>query len=180
MRINQTPRWRNDSIQLFLLEPEDVNESYVAWLNDPIVNRYLESRFTTHMLDSTRVFVKNCLDDASTLFLGIRSHELKAQHVGNIKLGPIDERHGLGEVGILIGERNAWGKDIASAAIAMLAEIARDELHLRKITAGCYASNVGSQKAFLKAGFHIECERKAHFLLNGKPEALVLLGCLLR
>lgn len=179
MRIDPTSRWKNDSVQLFLLEPAHVNQAYVAWLNDPIVNRYLESRFTTHTPESTRAFVKTCLEDVSTLFLGIRSREHDA-HVGNIKLGPINDIHGVGEVGILVGEKGAWGKGIASAAITMLAEIAREELRLRKITAGCYASNVGSMKAFLRAGFEIEGERKAQYLLDGEPEAAILMGCLLR
>ncbi|AOX03979.1 hypothetical protein BJP34_35185 [Moorena producens PAL-8-15-08-1] len=61
----------------------------------------------------------------------------------------------------------------------MLLRIARAQLCLRKLTTGCYGSNVASRKAFLKAGFQIEGERKAHFLVNGKPKAVVLMGCLL-
>jgi len=58
----------------------------------------------------------------------------------------------------------------------MIVSISKYQLGLRRLTAGCYASNVGSQKAFLKAGFHVECQRKNHFLMNGKPEDLVLMG----
>jgi RimJ/RimL family protein N-acetyltransferase len=52
-------------------------------------------------------------------------------------------------------------------------------LGIRKLTAGCYASNIGSAKAFLRAGFHIEARRPAHFILDGRPEDLVLLARLL-
>lgn len=180
MDLNPTPQWQRHAISMFLLDESDVGEAYVAWLNDPRVNRYLESRFATHTVQSTRDFVRGCRDSASTLMLGIRSQALGDRHVGNIKLGPIDLRHGLGEVGILIGEPDAWGRGIGRAAIAIVSEIAREQLALRKLTAGCYASNVGSQRAFAGAGFGVEGRRAAHFLLDGQPEDLVLMARWLR
>jgi ribosomal-protein-alanine N-acetyltransferase len=47
---------------------------------------------------------------------------------------------------------------------------------LRKIITGCYISNTRSQRAFEKNGFSIEALRKQHYLLNGKPEDVVLMG----
>jgi RimJ/RimL family protein N-acetyltransferase len=175
MQLPASERWRNQTVELFMLEPALVSEAYVGWLNDPAVNRFLESRFVSHDLASTRAFVQQALADPNTLFFGIRSRA-SARHVGNIKLGPIDRRHGLGEIGILIGARDVWGQGIAPAAIDCLCDIARAELGLRKLTAGCYASNVGSARAFEKAGFIIEARRPAHLLLDGRPEDLVLLA----
>lgn len=179
MKLTPTLQWQTQRIELFLLEPEHVSAAYVGWLNDPVVARYLESRFSVHTEDSTREFVRNCRDHAQTLFLGIRSKKLNA-HVGNIKLAPIDLHHGLGEIGILIGERTAWGQGIAGDAISALADIARDQLSLRKLTAGCYASNIGSEKAFMRAGFEFECRRRRHVLLNGQPEDVALMAKWLR
>jgi len=180
MHLAPSPSWRSTLVELFLLEPTHVGPGYLAWLNDPAVNRYLESRFSVHTEDSVREFVAAQLASEHTLFLGIRSVALAGRHVGNIKLGPVDERHGRGEVGIMIGDREAWGRGIGTAAISQLALPARDQLGLRKLTAGCYGSNEGSARAFLKAGFVIEGRRPAHFLIDGQPEDLVLLGRLLR
>ena len=180
MYLDQTPLWTNDSIELFVLQAKHVSPSYVSWLNNPAVNCYLESRFSTHTEDSIKTFVQKCLVDQMTLFLGIKylDPQQNFRHVGNIKI-TISKPHELGEVGILIGETGFWGKGIASKVISMLIEIAKNELGLRKLTAGCYASNLSSQKAFLKAGFHVECQRKDHFLLNRKPENLILMACFL-
>lgn len=175
MQAAATDLWRGDRMELFLLEPALVTEAYVGWLNDPRVNQYLECRFAKADLASTRRFVEEALANAATLFLGIRSLAL-GRHVGNIKLGPIDRNHELGEVGIMIGDRDAWGRGIASGAIMRLADIARAELGLRKLTAGCYASNVGSVRAFEKAGFAIEARRPAHVLSRGQPEDIVLMA----
>jgi RimJ/RimL family protein N-acetyltransferase len=180
MKLEPTSSWRTDRIELFLLEPQHVGPAYVAWLQDPEINRYLESRFAIHTEQSTREFVRDCLGDDRTLFLGIRAVAFGALHVGNIKIGPMDSRHGLGEVGILIGERSTWGHGIATHAIRAVADIARDQLGLRKLTAGCYASNVASCRAFERAGFEIEGRRRDHFLLDGHPEGLVLMGRWLR
>lgn len=176
MDLTPTPRWHNDLVELMLLDESNVGQNYVGWLNDPLVNRYLESRHVVHTLESTRQFVRDCRLSPHSLLLGVRSRELNGRHVGNIKIGPLDLRHGLGDIGIMIGDREAWGQGVASAAIAMLCEIARDELHLRKVTAGCYAGNVGSQRAFLRAGFSVEAVRPRHLVLDGEEADLVLMA----
>lgn len=177
MRAEATARWSGSHVELFLLRPELVTDRYVGWLNDPDVNRYLESRFVRHRIEDVRTFVSAQLSSDAILMLGIRSRELD-RHVGNIKLGPVNRWHGLGEIGIMIGDRDAWGKGIATEAIALMTRIGFEELGLRKITAGCYRSNTGSQRAFERAGFAVEAVRRAHFLLEGRPEDAVLLGCL--
>jgi RimJ/RimL family protein N-acetyltransferase len=176
MRLNSCKAWTNSGLKLVPLTVQDVTEQYVNWLNDRDVNQFLESRFVSHDLASTTDFVQKCVDDPATLLLAIRCKLLSDRHVGNVKIGPIDRNHGTAEVGIMIGDREAWGKGVGSGAIRIATEIAQRELALRRITAGCYKSNVGSWKAFTKAGFTIEGERPKHFLLNGKPENLLLMG----
>jgi ribosomal-protein-alanine N-acetyltransferase len=178
MWMQATSRWRTSLIECFVLEPKHATDAYVGWLNDPEINRFLESRFAVQDIDSVRTFVARALADDRTLFLGIVSHEL-GRHVGNIKLGPIDGRHGLGEIGIMIGDRRAWGRGIGTEAIRCIADIAKHELGLRKVTAACYASNVGSARAFEKAGFHLEGTRAQHCLLDGRPEDVLLMARML-
>lgn len=175
MQLARTDFWDGEKVQLFHLLPEHVGCRYVSWLNDPAVNRYLESRFTVQDQASVERFVSAQLESPSSVLFGIRSYAL-GRHVGNIKLGPIDRHHGLGEIGLMIGDRDAWCLGIGSDAIACVARIAAVDLGIRKLIAGCYASNVGSAKAFFKAGFHEEARRPAHFILDGYPEDLVLLA----
>jgi len=179
MRLEPTPRWTTDAVELFLLTPDHVTDAYVGWLRDPEVGRFLESRHGTHDLASTRSFVDDMLASERNLFLGIRSRELD-RHVGNIKLGPIDPYYRTAEIGLMIGDRGAWGKGLATQAIGAVADIADHELGLRKVTAGCYARNVGSERAFVRCGFAIEGRRAAQVLCDGEPEDLVLMGRVLR
>lgn len=178
MRVPATPAWFSESIELFLLEESDVTDRYVHWLNDPEVNRYLESRFERHTLESTRAYVSGCIENERSLLLGIRCRWLENHHVGNIKI-EVNRWHRLGEVGILVGDKATHGKGIATQAIRMIATIARDELGLRKLTAGCYESNLASERAFARAGFNVEGHRPDQFLLDGRPEVLTLMGIIL-
>ena len=115
------------------------------------------------------------LDSPDNLFLGIRSHLLD-RHVGNVKIGSIDKNHGLGAIGIIIGNKEARGKGLGGLAINMMLEIARIKFFLRKITACCYVPNIHSQRVFEKNGFSVEAVWKQHYLLNGKPEDVVLMS----
>jgi ribosomal-protein-alanine N-acetyltransferase len=162
-------------VSLFLLEPEHVTQDYVSWLNDSQVNQYLECRFVRHTIESTKKFVQAMLDSPDNLFLGIRSHLLD-RHVGNVKIGPIDKHHRVGEIGIMVGDKEVWGNGVGSLGINLMSKVAQNHFMLRKITAGCYISNTRSKRAFEKNGFSIEAVRKQHYLLNGKPEDVVLMG----
>lgn len=175
MIIPADKSWSSGPVELFPLEVDDVGAGYVDWLNDPQLNRFLESRFAQHTLESTRAFVAGCREAASSLLLGVRCEWLGTEHVGNIKI-EVNKHHGLGEIGILIGNKQVHGRGVATHAIKAMAGIARVELGLRKLSAGCYASNKGSERAFVKAGFVVEGIRPGHFLLDGHAEDLVLLG----
>jgi [ribosomal protein S5]-alanine N-acetyltransferase len=175
MIIPKTANWSSGIVELFMLEPDHVTERYVQWLNDPGLNRYLESRFSSHTLESTRAFVAGCRQSDHSVMFGMSCKDPELQHVGNIKI-EINRPHRMGEVGILVGEKQVHGKGVATEAIRIVTRIAREELGLRRLTAGCYASNLGSERAFAKAGFAVEARRPDHFLLDNRPEGFTLMG----
>jgi ribosomal-protein-alanine N-acetyltransferase len=178
MRREATERWRNEIVELFLLTPDKVSDAYVAWLADPDVNRYLESRFAVQSRASVEAYVAQLLVSENDIFFGIRDR-LNGRHVGNLRLGPINRSHRRAEIGIVVGDRAAWGRGIASNALTVLAAIARLELGLWKLAASCYLANEGSRRAFEKAGFKIEAIRPSDLLLDGEPHDVVQMGLLL-
>lgn len=167
----ETPR-----LVLRTLESSDVGSRYLSWLSDPEIIRYLEIRFTPVRSTGELVsFVKSVGASADSLLLGIFLKEGR-RHIGNIKLGPIQAAHRRAEIGFLIGEKDCWGQGYASEAIAALSRYGFDRFGLDKITAGCYASNAGSAKALLKAGFVQEATIPSHVLFEGHRIASVLFG----
>jgi len=161
------------NVTLFLLTPADVTPTYLKWMQDPRIQRFLESRRQEHSMETLRVFVERLHDDPDTLMMGIRADDL---HVGNIKLGPIERHHETAEIGLMIGEPAAWGKGVGRAAIQGVCEIARTRLGLRKVTAGASAKNIGSIRAFQSSGFEIEGRRQQQLRGADGIEDLVLLG----
>lgn len=164
MRIN------GQRIYLRFLTPDDATPSYLAWMHDPDVIQYLESRWSVQTLDSIRAFIKAMNDSPRDYLFGIFLKETEprsGQHIGNIKVGGINERHRFGDVGLIIGEKSAWGKGYASEAITLATQYGFDELNLNKLTAGMYEQNVGSYKAFLKAGYREVGVYKQHFFYQG-------------
>ncbi len=160
---------------LRILEVADVQNHYVDWLNNPDINRYLESRFVTHTLDSTREFVHQIEEDDTVFLFGIF---IDNKHIGNIKLGPVLREHKRANIGILIGERDYWGRGIAVEVIKAVANFAFSELCLEKIDAGCYESHIASKTIFMRAGFSVESLLPGHVICDGKREGVYLFGLL--
>ena len=62
---------------------------YAGWLNDPVVNQYLETRKVT--IEELRTYIQEKSKSANAIFFGIFWKE-NAQHIGNVKLEPIDRK----------------------------------------------------------------------------------------
>lgn len=176
---NESGQMAQGSVSLRPLELPDVNERYVAWLNDPLVNRFLETRRTTQTLNSVQQFVTDKLQTDNEYLLAIEwsDHDCPHKiHVGNIKLGPLDHFHLHGDISLFIGEREHWGKGIAGKAIGQVLELAFTVIGLRKVCAGIYQSNIASQKTFFRSGFLLEGVLREHVRYEGHWQDVYLLG----
>ena len=78
-------------------------------MNDPEVTRFLETRFAAQTEDGIRQYIESVLRDPAYLFLAIVLRD-GDRHIGNIKMGPISRIHGSADVGLLIGEKDCWGR----------------------------------------------------------------------
>ncbi len=163
-------------LRLRRLAAADCNQRYLGWLQDPQVNRYLETRFTAQTLAGIVAYVERVNASADENLFGIF---LKAgrRHIGNLKVGPLRAHHALADISLFIGERDCWGQGYATEAIVAASRHAFAALGVRKLNAGIYAPNAGSTRAFLKAGYCEESRRPGHYLLDGKPCDILELGC---
>lgn len=159
------------------LQEADCTPRYVAWLGDPEVRRFLETRHATQTLDSVRAYVRavNARDGEHLFGMFLRQG---GRHVGNIKIGPVRREHGLADISLFIGERDCWGQGYATEAIVAASAHAFGALGVRKLSAGIYAPNTGSIRAFLKAGYREEARRPGHYLLDGASCDILEFGCL--
>ncbi len=138
---------------------------YFDWMQDPEVLRYLEARFSDRTHEGLRSFVDACDRSPNQHLFAIRLLE-GGRHVGNIKL-QVDPHHNRGDIGILIGDSTQQGLGIGISAIRTICRYGFGTLGLAKVTAGCYAPNFASLKAFLRVGFTEEAIRPSHFFCDG-------------
>lgn len=174
---SETAFLRGERIYLRDVQLADVNENYHRWMNDPEVTRYLESRFYPNTLEALREYVSCRRGDHNSVFFAIVLNE-GDRHIGNIKLGSINWIHRLADVGIIIGEKDCWGKGYATEAIRLIARHSFNTMNLHKLIAGVYGVNAGSSHAFLKAGFVREGLYKQHYFCEGKYMDSEMLGLL--
>ena len=134
-------------------------------MNDIDVHRYLESggNYTMQML---RTYLKE-VDQKQILFWAIKIKE-SGKHIGNIKIDPLNTRHGYGEYAIMMGDRTEWGKGYAKEASKLVINYCFNDLNLRKITLGVVEDNQSAVGLYEKLGFGVEGIYKYHGIYDGK------------
>ena len=148
------------------LDTKFLSHDYVNWLNDPEVNKYMETKgsYTIHKL---KRFL-NEVENKNIYFWAILIKETK-KHIGNIKIDPINELYGNGEYGILIGDKISWGNGYAKEATKKILDYCfGEEVNLRKITLGVVKENKAAIKLYNSLGFTQEGLYKNHSFHNNK------------
>jgi ribosomal-protein-alanine N-acetyltransferase len=142
------------------LSTEYLSQQYVDWMNDCQVNQFLESggNYTLEMLKDFLIDVSN-----QDMYFWAIKDKLNNQHLGNIKIDPINLRHGWGEYGILIGDQSYWGKGVGFEVSRVVFDFCFEGyLKLRKINLGVRAENIAAISLYKKLGFEIEGVFKKH------------------
>lgn len=164
-------------LELRILAPADVSDDYVRWLNDPEIVCFTEARHTVHTLENLRAYVEACCAKENDHLLGIYER-ISGRHVGNIKIGPVNLHNRSASVGLVIGEKDCWGKGYATEAIGLAVHYAFVTLGLHKLTAGAIEGNAASLRAFEKNAFVIEGVRRKQNFCEGRWRDEILLGLL--
>jgi [ribosomal protein S5]-alanine N-acetyltransferase len=165
--------------QLYLrpLEREDLNERYLGWLNDPEVTRYLESGIFPATADDLRKFYEQTVGSPGQVILAVADRETD-QHIGNVKLGPINWVHRSATLGILIGERQFWGRKAGTEATRLLVEYGFFRLNLHRIQLGVYADHEAAVRAYLRVGFQVEGRFRQALFHEGEYKDHLWMGLL--
>ena len=164
--------WRYEVLQssrllLRAVQASDLNATYLSWLNDPAVNRYLETRFLPQTFEALQSYWQAHRDDPASPWFAICLIG-DGRHIGNIKLGPINWLHRRADLSLFIGDCSCWGQGYASDVIALVRDWAFRELDLQKLNAGVCSGNIGSRIAFEKCGFELEATLRQEVVSRGE------------
>lgn len=166
-----------ERIYLKILSTEDVRENYAAWLRDEDIVEFLEIRWRVFTVEDIKEYVKMINESPNDFLFGIFLKQ-NNEHIGNIKVGEINQVHRFGEIGLIIGNKNMWGKGYGTEAIKLVTQYAFEELNLNHLKAGMYADNVGSYKSFIKAGYReVGRYKKKRFYKGRYVDEILLEKC---
>lgn len=161
----------SDRLYYEALSKKHVTKTYLDWLHNPIVSKYIQtdSSFT---MDDLKKYVRNIEKNSFCTWAIIT--KLKDKHIGNIKIDPIDFETSKGTYGIMIGDNKEWGKGYAYEASERILEYCYKNLNLKLINLGVKKENKNAIELYKRLGF-IKVESQNGYLnfslkLNKKYE----------
>ncbi len=161
----ETPTLQGTSVVLRPMSHDYVTETYLGWLSDAEVTHYIAAVYTD--LSKLSEYVSQRLNDETVRFWAI-CDRTTGRHIGNVKLEPISTQHSRATFGILIGDKEFWGRGISRQVTELVSQFAFDILHINKVDLGVVFDNIAAWKSYEKAGFHIEGRFRQHERQNGK------------
>lgn len=164
------------SERLYLRElvEADINDNYLNWFKDEKVISFLEAKNLTR--ESVLEYMNYGIT-TGTYFMYAICDKQNDKHIGNVKVGNIDLKHNISDLVTVIGDTNYWGKGLGTEIIKLGNQVAFEKHNIRKLTGGMYEDNIGSIKAYTRAGWVIEARFVGHYQLNGKIMDRVAVSC---
>ncbi len=152
--MDKTIKIEGQRLYLRPLREEDASSEYLSWLNDLEIKKYLESPPITEV-GQIRDYIHKQRENPNSLFVGIFDKQT-GQHIGNVKLEPINWEEKVAVFGTLIGNKQYWGRGYGQEATRLMVDYGFRELGLKKITLGVIEYNVRAINCYKKVGFTIK------------------------
>lgn len=165
--MNEVTIGNFESPRLFYMpvSMDHATTEYVSWLNDAEVNKYLEVKKDNSLVE-LQAYIQDAID--RKIFFWAIHLKTDRKHIGNIKIDPVNVKHGTGEYGIMMGNRDEWNKGYAKEASLAIIDFCFNKMNLRKMTLGVIANNTTAVKLYEKLGFITEGIYKKHVVVDGE------------
>ena len=156
------------------LEKSDINETYLRWINDAEVTKYM----TTGIFPSNMEKLKEYFDHMNSpnhVILAIADKK-SDKHIGNIALNDIDWVNRIANLGIMLGDKKFWGKGYGTEATKLIVDYAFDKLNLHRLWLGVLAEHFAAIRVYERAGFKVEGRLRQELYLEGEYNDKVIMG----
>lgn len=154
--------------------------TYKRWFRDYEVQRYL-GRLAMPVTDE---FENDWYEDISrrTGKGDVYSFSIRTLDddtlIGNCSLFDVNHKDRRAELGIVIGEKDYWGRGYGSDAMRVLLRVGFDELNLHRVELLVYDFNVRGVRAYEKLGFVEEGRRRDVVWREGEYHDMILMSIL--
>jgi ribosomal-protein-alanine N-acetyltransferase len=139
-------------------------ENALRWMNDPEVTASLKYNLGATRREEEAFFDRIESRNGTDYTWAIVDET--SRHIGFVGLHGINGRHRSATGGILIGERDAWGKGYATDAVRVRSRFAFDRLNLHRIEG--HTTNPAMRRVYEKCGYRHEGTLRAKFWRDGR------------
>tara|TARA_B100000686_G_scaffold197358_1_gene204192 strand:- start:96 stop:668 length:573 start_codon:yes stop_codon:yes gene_type:complete len=162
---------------IYLRPPTDLDleGNWYRWFNDAEVTRFEDKGYFANSIDKQTSYFENISQSNTDVVLAI-IHNQSNKHIGNVGLHRINWIHRTAILGIVIGEKEFWGKGYGKQSWKLITQYGIEVLNLNKITATMIEGNSRSLACALASGFDIEGTQKEQMYKHGEYHNLIQVG----
>jgi len=154
-----------ERIYLRPLEEEDLDRC-MRWINNPEITANLERRLPmSRTLEQEWLTGQYKSEKGFSLAIVLKDGD---HHIGNCGLHSIDYVNRNAEFGIMIGEKEQWGKGYASEAARLIINYGFNQLGMHRIFLHVYSHNERAQRVYEKVGFRLEGSMRESYFRGGR------------
>lgn len=155
----------------------DLVPLYQRWMNDFAVTRTLAFGWRPQTVEGEGAWYEAASSAADERTFTVYERETM-RPIGNTGLMQIDLLHRNAEFGIVIGEKDSWGRGYGTEVAALMLDYGFTALNLHMIWLRAYADNARGLRAYARAGFKDAGRLRGGRWLGGAPSDVVLMDCL--
>jgi RimJ/RimL family protein N-acetyltransferase len=164
-----------EKTRLRAIEREDI-PTFVRWFNDPEVRQYLEMYLPMSRAEEEQWFEAYLKDNTSRIFAIVDADD--GVTIGNVGLHGLDWKNRSATLGIVIADKEYWGRGYGSDAITTLLDFAFGEMNLHRIELSVYEFNQRAMRCYEKCGFRHEGRAREAFYRGGRYHDTFLMAIL--
>ena len=157
-------------IRLRPVEKDDLPR-FVKWFSDPEVRAYLAIYMPFSQGQEERWYERNLTaSDAQAWAIDAQPADMAVGpwlHIGSCGFHNLEWRHRSGEVGIVIGARDYWGRGYGTDTMQTLVAWGFYTLNLNRVHLRVYADNPRAIRCYEKVGFQLEGRLRQDNFHNG-------------
>lgn len=157
---------QGETVDLVPLNSEHL-KIYSKWINDKRVRELALSRLPS-MIEAEKKFLDGVEERQKSQISFEIWHKLDKKPIGICGLHQISWIDSHGEIGLILGELDYWGKGIATEAAKLLIDYGFKELNLHKVITVALAPNVHSWKVSEKHGMKRDAILRDQMYIDGE------------
>ncbi|GAA4776092.1 GNAT family protein [Streptomyces sanyensis] len=163
-------------VRLRAMGPEDADALW-RWNHDPEVMRWTDDTYPATRAQVERRLADRPRNTYADVLLGIETLA-EGRLVGLLALHGAEPEKGIAELDVYLGERDCWGRGLATDAMRTACRYGFEEMRLHKIELTVVPENGAALGVYRKVGFVEEGRRRQSFRRDGVWHDMIAMGLL--